>query len=483
MNSKQANISANFEKQILNLLKKNKLPGFKSNPAMREAMLGGGVGGAVGLADAMREDGNGNIEEGDKASKYLKSILGYGAAGAGIGGGVGLRKGLKLQHRAAKSELAKLLPGIEKELSTGVNPTLMGEARSRVLGELEKNHPGLDYETFMENLAKEKSQASKVPDKKPGFFERRDIARESEKANKNYTEGRAAKTKADEAQAKADKAMSDLEAKIAPKKRTDEEIIAERLREQPGSSAAPRPGVAKAVRGKPTPGGVSSFERLDPKAKAPVAPIAPPENHFVKMYREGKDALQKHQELFNSDPTNRVHLANVVAVNNHLKDIETFTHTMNSGDLRKAQPLHDRIIKRHASLTGGQNPLTASANPISGAAAPANKPKPFEDFLTNRKNKANPPAETIAGEASSAIPSPTEEKVDLRDYFPVNKADNEATYGSSPRRREKMKPSDASAADARAQAANPPLTDQENADRLNMSLAKYLAMMAKAPTV
>jgi hypothetical protein len=360
----------------------------------------------------------------------------------------------------------------------------MGEARKRVLTDLEKNHPGLDYETFMENLAKEKSQASKVRDKKPGFFERRDINRESEKANKNYTEGRAAKAKADEAQAKADKAMSDLEAKMAPKKRTDEEIIAERLREQPNPSSPPKPGVAKAVKGKPTPGGVSSFERLDPKARTPVAPptpSAPPENHFVKMYREGREALQKHKDLYHSDPANRVHLANVVAVDNHLKDIEAFTHVMNGGDLRKAQPLHDRIIRRHGSLIGNQNPSGGSANPISGTAAPANKPKPFEDFLTNRKNKANPPAETIAGEVSSANPSPTGEKVDLRDHFPVNKADNEATYGSSPRRREKMKPSDASAADARAQAANPPLTDQENADRLNMSLAKYLAMMDKAP--
>jgi hypothetical protein len=483
MNSKEANLSANFENQILNLLKKNKLTGFKSNPAMREAMLGGGVGGAVGLADAMREDGNGNIEEGDKASKYLKSILGYGAAGAGIGGGVGLRKGLKLQHRAAKSELAKMAPSIEKRLAMGVNPTLMGEARKDVLKRIEEHAPSLDYETFMENLSKEKSQGGKVIDKKPDFFERRDINRESEKANKNYTEGRAAKTKADEAQAKADKAMSDLEAKMAPKKRTDEEIIAERLREQPGSSAPPRPGVAKAVRGKPTPGGVSSFERLGPKAKAPVAPITPPENHFVKMYREGREALQKHKDLYHSDPANRVHLANVVAVDNHLKDIEAFTHTMNSGDLRKAQPLHDRIVRRHGSLIGNQNPSGGLANPISSTAAPVNKPKPFENLLTNRKNKANPPAETIAGEASSAIPSPTGEKVDLRDHFPVNKADNEATYGSSPRRRKRMKPSDASAADARAQAANPSLTDQENADRLNMSLAKYLAMMDKAPTV
>ena len=56
MNSKQANISANFEKQIMNLLKKNKLTGFRSGAAAREAMMGGGVGGAVGLADAMKDD-------------------------------------------------------------------------------------------------------------------------------------------------------------------------------------------------------------------------------------------------------------------------------------------------------------------------------------------------------------------------------------------------------------------------------------------
>ena len=362
MNSKQANISANFEKQIMNLLKKNKLTGFRSGAAAREAMMGGGVGGAVGLADAMKDDSSGNVPADDKMSHYLKSILGYGTAGAGVGAGFGLKKGLRLKNQAAKSHLKDLLPGIEKELATGVDPTLMGEARKRVLKQIEEHHPAMDYETFMENLANEKAHAP-TTDKKPGFFERRDIKRESGKAKQK------ADVKARDAASEAEKA---IESNLTEAK--NNRLIKDMQQSKASPSAVPE-----------SPKG--PFQRLSTKdlGKA-VPPVSPPENEFVKMYREAKDSLNSHGEAFSKDPSNAVHLANMQATTNHLKDIERFTHAVHAGDMRTAQKLHPRIFSNHGKLVGGQN-IPSSANSAATPAvtalsgpATANSSQGFQSF-------------------------------------------------------------------------------------------------------
>jgi hypothetical protein len=273
-----------------------------------------------------------------------------------------LRKGLKLRNMAAKSELKKLAPSIENRLAQGTDAKLMSDARKDILKRVEEHAPSMDYETFMENLANEKSQAAVA---KPGFFEGVDIRREAGKAKQNA----AATVKARDAASEAEKA---IESNLTEAK--NNRLIKDMQQSKASPSAVPE-----------SPKG--PFQRLSTKdlGKA-VPPVSPPENEFVKMYREAKDSLNSHGEAFSKDPSNAVHLANMQATTNHLKDIERFTHAVHAGDMRTAQKLHPRIFSNHGKLVGGQN-IPSSANSAATPAvtalsgpATANSSQGFQSF-------------------------------------------------------------------------------------------------------
>jgi len=352
----------------MNLLKKNKLTGFRSGAAAREAMMGGGVGGAVGLADAMKDDSSGNVPDDDKMSHYLKSILGYGTAGAGIGAGFGLKKGLKLKNQAAKAHLKDLLPGIEKELAVGVDPTLMGEARKRVLNQIEQHHPAMDYETFMENLANEKAHAPMV-DKKPGFFERRDIKSESGKAKEKFEAGRAEQATNSANQAKADEAMRKVESNLEPAKRSVEDIIKERQIGEPGPKSRPS-GTTPLAPGKAG-AGFKPLSKDTIPGNAPAAPPVPapaPENIFQKMHKETTEEINRYlNHLSGGGASILGHAENLQA---HKEDIANFArkaHGRQTRSRESLEELNDRINANHSKLFGRQN----TPSPANSAAAPA----------------------------------------------------------------------------------------------------------------
>ena len=289
-------------------------------------------------------------------SHYLKSILGYGTAGAGIGAGFGMKKGLNLKNQAAKSHLKDLLPGIEKELATGVDPTLMGEARKRVLNQIEQHHPAMDYETFMENLANEKAHAPMV-DKKPGFFERRDINREAEKAKGTFEAGRAEQATIAANQPKADEAMAKVESNLNPKSRPHEEVLAERLAQEtkkPTTPAWPAPF---------SPGGPASdkgFRKMDKStipvhSSAPPVPAPAPENIFQKMHKETAEEMDRYLNHLNGGGASIPgHAENLQIHKEDIADFARKAHGRQTRSRESLEELNDRIHANHATLFGSK---------------------------------------------------------------------------------------------------------------------------------
>lgn len=121
MTTKTANLSGEFEKKIMNLLK-NKSSGFGRSGALSGGLLGAGGGAAVGIADAARKQMSGEMEgysSDEILNNYLSRAGQFAGAGLGIGAGVGFRKGRVNRDLLTNQNAQKLSPYLKDQLSRG----------------------------------------------------------------------------------------------------------------------------------------------------------------------------------------------------------------------------------------------------------------------------------------------------------------------------------------------------------------------------
>ena len=175
MSSKQANLSTAFEENIMNWLKKNKFSGFAKNPALREGLMGAGVGGAVGLADANRRDAAGEFEgksSREKMMEYLKGVGGYGALGGAVGGGLGARKGLKIRDSLLEKQMEKLRPVLAKQMEKVEAAGLTGVAREEAMQKIKKDLETIIPHSELVKMEKAAPAAKKTVEKAAPSVER-----------------------------------------------------------------------------------------------------------------------------------------------------------------------------------------------------------------------------------------------------------------------------------------------------------------------
>jgi hypothetical protein len=121
MTTKTANISGEFEKKILNLLKRNSSK-FGRSGGLAGGVLGAGGGAAVGIADAARRQLGGEMEgysSDEIFNDYLSRAGQFASAGLGAGAGLGIMKGKANKNMLATKNVEKLAPYLKDQLSRG----------------------------------------------------------------------------------------------------------------------------------------------------------------------------------------------------------------------------------------------------------------------------------------------------------------------------------------------------------------------------
>jgi hypothetical protein len=162
--NKQAVNSAAFEKNILNLLKKNKFSGYRTHHGVGGAGIGGLLGAGAGAIDAYTDKDNEELSSEEKMQKYLKKILTYGGAGATVGGGLGALKGNKIRNALAKREMEKLSPSLNQALEHAnslATPHERNAAREAIKSRVHEVVPSIspeEYESVGRDIFKENKQ-------------------------------------------------------------------------------------------------------------------------------------------------------------------------------------------------------------------------------------------------------------------------------------------------------------------------------------
>jgi hypothetical protein len=122
---KSANISGEFEKNVMKLLKR-KASGYKGTGMLTGGLIGGGAGGLLGIANTARQQIGGELDDlspEEKMQKYINNAGRFGTAGAAAGGGLGLLKGLGNRSKAVEQQMDSLRPFLAEQMAGGVRPS------------------------------------------------------------------------------------------------------------------------------------------------------------------------------------------------------------------------------------------------------------------------------------------------------------------------------------------------------------------------
>lgn len=122
---KSANISGEFEKNVMKLLKR-KASGYKGTGALTGGILGGGAGSLLGVANTARQQMSGELDDlspEEKMQKYMSNAASFGSYGAAAGGGLGLLKGLGNRGKAIEQQMEHMRPFLAEQLAGGVKPS------------------------------------------------------------------------------------------------------------------------------------------------------------------------------------------------------------------------------------------------------------------------------------------------------------------------------------------------------------------------
>jgi hypothetical protein len=122
---KSANISGEFEKNVMKLLKR-KASGYKGTGMLAGGLLGGGAGGLLGVANTARQQMSGELDDlspEEKMQKYMSNAARFGTYGAAAGGGLGLLKGLGNRGKAIEQQMEHMRPFLAEQLAGGVRPS------------------------------------------------------------------------------------------------------------------------------------------------------------------------------------------------------------------------------------------------------------------------------------------------------------------------------------------------------------------------
>lgn len=122
---KSANVSSEFEKNVMKLLKR-KASGYKGTGMLAGGLLGGGAGGLLGVANTARQQMSGELDDlspEEKMQKYISNASRFGVYGAAAGGGLGLLKGLGNRSKAIEQQMEHMRPFLADQLAGGVKPS------------------------------------------------------------------------------------------------------------------------------------------------------------------------------------------------------------------------------------------------------------------------------------------------------------------------------------------------------------------------
>ena len=138
----------------------SKMHGYKRLGTGLGALGGSGLGGTYALADTMKQDHEGKLEEGHKLKAYLKNSLKGGAIGAAAGAGLGFAGGALVKHRKldafGKQQMARIqsvqgkLPGISEDEVAGIYGPIMRDDTNAM-------KPSYAHKDFLKKLLKKES--------------------------------------------------------------------------------------------------------------------------------------------------------------------------------------------------------------------------------------------------------------------------------------------------------------------------------------
>jgi len=137
-----------FEQNIKNLLRK-KFTGFKRMGGLAGGLAGSGIGGTMGMMDAIKSDRAGEMEglgAKEKIKAYLDKMIAPGVVGLGGGAALGIGGGEALRRMRANQHLTGLKKGIREKLL--LNPKIKSGPED-ILEHVVKNYPEQDALTHL----------------------------------------------------------------------------------------------------------------------------------------------------------------------------------------------------------------------------------------------------------------------------------------------------------------------------------------------
>lgn len=421
MSSKQANLSAAFEENIMNWLKKNKFSGFAKNPAIREGLMGAGVGGAVGLGDAYRQDTAGELKDQsarEKMMTYLKNIGGYGAVGGALGGGMAARKGLKLRDALAGNKMEALRPALARHLEKIEAQGLTGRAREKalqgIMKDLETSVPHTDFSS----ITKSAPQAGKQPAKEITKSVEKTVAPEVEQALPENTR-KAKKFNLASTVYDASEAAKKVKNKVAP--------VAEAAGALAGRTGAGVSNLISKTKEKLAP----VAEAVGESARKLKNKIAPPKNR-----RKGTGLLDKIKWDTSADDqlgelAQKAKTTISPALERAKKSISSASESVKNKIKNRVEELR---VQGAANRADEAAVLRARRNPTEQAEEIARKMRAVNEASRDFVGSSEPTALERASVASKPEPSvvqpkPEPKQVSLTDFAP-ERAKGKATKGT-----------------------------------------------------
>lgn len=359
--NKQAINSAAFEKNILNLLKKNKFSGYRTHHGVGGAGLGGLVGAGAGAIDAYTDSDNEDLSSQEKMQKYLNKMLTYGGAGAAVGGGLGALKGRKIRNALAKKEMDKLTPALRQELAHANSldtPHAREAGREAIKAKVHEAVPAVspeDYHASGRDIFKENKQQK---------AEERDALRQQKQQQRAAERETARKAEAEKGTFVDDKYVSpDASSSRTFKSKVREGVQGARdmvshakdfvtgegkVKAQAAANKAKTEGYAKEWESRGVGGGDiydrPSYERagLDmTEALRGATPKIEKDQLSVAM-ENAKNELKKHQDLLAKNPLDLSHRENVTKATTELKGLKEeatrYSNYKATGDTKYLQP-------------------------------------------------------------------------------------------------------------------------------------------------